>query len=39
MNKTDNKITYKLIVGNGETVLEIELQEIQSKILNTTNYE
>ncbi len=32
MNKTDNKITYKLIVGNSESVLEIKPRAIQSVI-------
>ena len=30
MNKTDNKIAYKLIVGNSETLLEIEPRAMQS---------
>jgi glucosylceramidase len=32
MNTTDNKIAYKLIVGNSEIVLEIEPRAMQSII-------
>ena len=32
MNKTDTKIAYKLIVGNSETLLEIEPRAMQTLI-------